>query len=638
KSNAGTGNLAKHLQKKHTDDIVLDGFETDNGIFVFSQEKFRKALIKWIVICDQPFTEPQQQSFVELVQSLNPNAELISDKTVRADIIATYEEMLGELKASLCKIPGKISISLDGWTSRNILPFLAIRRHWFDVDWNYHSILFDFSYIHVEDLLALLKVPHPEADDDADDRDLETEQSDSDNFSENELYDHEHAMYVALPPAHVESENESVAFTRTMSPKRRYVLRRAAKKVQLKNKINRRAAPKTCDTKTSKKCAKNVRRSQTSGINDNKSVNPTKNSAPTSPKRVKFRAAKNVRVNSENIKKNRWISGDFEKTTKFPNRAKDYDKYSSLSPTELFELFFTEYIWEHIQAETTKYALSVNCTDPKIDVSELKCFFGILIVSGYNVLPGKKFLWDCGSDMRNEFVSDSMRRERFITIMRFMHWADNSQMSLVDKVWKVRPVVDMLQTKFLENFVPTEHLNYDESMIKYYGRHSMKQLIRGKPIRFGYKVWCMNAENGYLISFEIYQGAGPKPNEAYNMLYGKCTAPLVKMLDNLPEKDLPYQIFTDNLFTSVNLMTSIRKRGYGVTGTVRKNRLPNDLTLPTKTEMDKKNRGSFESAICRDDGYMVVRWKDNAVVTMASTTYGVHPLSTALRYSKTEKK
>lgn len=355
-------------------------------------------------------------------------------------------------------------------------------------------------------------------------------------------------------------------------------------------------------------------------------------------KDANLRARKSIRNIKVNIKKNCWISGDFEKTTKFSKRTKDFGKYSSLSPTELFELFFTDEIWDHIQAETTKYALSINCADPKITKSELKCFFGILIVSGYNILPGKKFFWDCATDMRNEFVSDSMRRERFITIMKFMHWADNSQMSPEDKVWKIRPVIDMLQARFLENFVPTENLNYDESMIKYYGRHSLKQFIKGKPIRFGYKVWCLNAENGYLISFEIYQGAGPKPNQAYDKLYGKCTAPLVKMLDNLPEKDLPYQLFTDNLFTSVNLMKSLRERGYGVTGTVRQNRFPKDLPLPSKAEMEKKVRGSYASAISKDDGYIIVRWKDNAVVTMASTTYGVHPLSTASRYSKSEKK
>lgn len=115
---------------------------------VFSQDTFRKALIKWIVICDQPFTEPQQEAFVELIHTLNPNAQVISDKTVRADIIETYEEKFSELKDLLAQIPGKMSITLDGWTSRNVLPFLAIRGHWLDIDFNYHSILFDFSYIH----------------------------------------------------------------------------------------------------------------------------------------------------------------------------------------------------------------------------------------------------------------------------------------------------------------------------------------------------------------------------------------------------------------------------------------------------------------------------------------------------------
>lgn len=114
---------------------------------MFSQEKFRKALIKWIIISDQPFTEPQQETFVELIRTLNQNAQVISDKTVRADIVEIYEEKFEEVKGFLAQITGKVSISLDGWTSRNVLPFLAIRGHWLDTDFNYHSILFDFSYV-----------------------------------------------------------------------------------------------------------------------------------------------------------------------------------------------------------------------------------------------------------------------------------------------------------------------------------------------------------------------------------------------------------------------------------------------------------------------------------------------------------
>lgn len=43
-------------------------------------------------------------------------------------------------------------------------------------------------------------------------------------------------------------------------------------------------------------------------------------------------------------------------------------------------------------------------------------------------------------------------------------------------------------------------------MTKYYGLHNCKQFIRGKPIPFGYKMWCLNLADGYLINFNIYQG------------------------------------------------------------------------------------------------------------------------------------
>lgn len=148
-----------------------------------------------------------------------------------------------------------------------------------------------------------------------------------------------------------------------------------------------------------------------------------------------------------------WIDGDFEKTTKF--RQRGFDKYACLSVTDLFELFFTDEVWKHIQSESTKYALSLNCPDPKITISDLNSFFGILILSGYNKLPGKTFYWDSGEDVGNTFVQNSMRRDRFVSIMRFMHWADNSKMSETDKLWKIRPVADMIQEQFLKHFVPT---------------------------------------------------------------------------------------------------------------------------------------------------------------------------------------
>ena len=90
-----------------------------------------------------------------------------------------------------------------------------------------------------------------------------------------------------------------------------------------------------------------------------------------------------------------------------------------------------------------------------------------------------------------------------------MHCADNTQLNDTDKFTKLRPLLDLLKRRFLKHFNPTRDLSYDERMIKYYGEHGCKQFIRGKPIRLGYKAWCLNQANGYLVNLELYQGARP---------------------------------------------------------------------------------------------------------------------------------
>ena len=44
-------------------------------------------------------------------------------------------------------------------------------------------------------------------------------------------------------------------------------------------------------------------------------------------------------------------------------------------------------------------------------------------------------------------------------------------------------------------------------MVRYYGHHYMKQFIRGKPVRFGFKQWAICCgEAGCCFHFELYEG------------------------------------------------------------------------------------------------------------------------------------
>nr|CAH7717546.1 unnamed protein product [Callosobruchus chinensis] len=195
-----------------------------------------------------------------------------------------------------------------------------------------------------------------------------------------------------------------------------------------------------------------------------------------------------------------------------------------------------------------------------------------------------------------------------------------------------------VKQKFLKHFIPVEHLNFDESMIKYYGRHGCKQFIRGKPIRFGFKMWSLNTSDGYLVNCDVYQGKQPDSNEIYEQTFGKCSAPFVKMMDEISHLTYPYKFYFDNLFTSINLLDYLREKGYGGTGTLRENRLPKNCPIVTKKTMKKNERGSCASAIDRDHGIMFLRWTDNNVVTAGSTCHGVSPIGYVKRYCKSEKK
>ena len=48
-----------------------------------------------------------------------------------------------------------------------------------------------------------------------------------------------------------------------------------------------------------------------------------------------------------------------------------------------------------------------------------------------------------------------------------------------------------------------EGLSIDESIVPYHGRHSCKQFISAKPIRFGCKLWVLASVTGILIKLKF---------------------------------------------------------------------------------------------------------------------------------------
>ena len=102
------------------------------------------------------------------------------------------------------------------------------------------------------------------------------------------------------------------------------------------------------------------------------------------------------------------------------------------------------------------------------------------MLSGYVHAPSHRNYWEAEPDVRNHLVYESMRRDRFIQIKKYLRFADPSAVSREDKMWKLRPVLDHLRVCFMKFFQPSQQLSYDESMIEYFGSHGCKQYIQGK--------------------------------------------------------------------------------------------------------------------------------------------------------------
>ena len=253
----------------------------------------------------------------------------------------------------------------------------------------------------------------------------------------------------------------------------------------------------------------------------------------------------------------------------------NYSKYRDFSPREMFELFFDESLFDPIVEQSNLYCQSTNISAPPVTKDEIKFFFAILIVSGYAQLPSKALFWNSNDDLRNNAVYMAMRRNRFDHIMRILHFSDNIEINPDDKYTKLRPLISSLQQKFMLHFVSSQHIFHDEAMVEYFGKHSCKQAIRNKPIRFGYNVWCQNNPSGYLLSFDPYQGKTYSGNLEEEEKFGKCSATVLHLLRNYSNDkvNLPYTFYYDNLFTTLPFAHELLKRGYNSVGTIRQNRM-----------------------------------------------------------------
>ena len=236
---------------------------------------------------------------------------------------------------------------------------------------------------------------------------------------------------------------------------------------------------------------------------------------------------------------------------------------------------------------------------------EIESFLGLVIVMGINDLSNIKLYWSKDMVFHNTFISSIMSRDRFLEIFYNLHLANNSlkpkrESKDYSKIYKVKNFTEISRRNFQKNYNFGHFGTIDESRINFKGRSSIKQYLPLKPIKGGYKVWCLcDPITGYLFNYQIY--LGKEETSGKEIPLGERVVFDLISGHNFQGKYL----YFDNLFTSLRLLENLKLQNIKACGTIRPDRVGISSDFAKKNRMQ---RGDCQSIITSNS--IVLIWMD----------------------------
>ena len=288
------------------------------------------------------------------------------------------------------------------------------------------------------------------------------------------------------------------------------------------------------------------------------------------------------------------------------------------SPLDYFRLIFTDELLEKVVEETNRYAsqyLSANPLSPSaraklwknVDKDELMVFLGLVMLTGIFQKKGRfDSYWSKNKLICTPFFNECMPRNRFQIITSFLHFNDNARLpeNTEDKLYKVRPVYDVIVNRWRDLYNLGEHISIDEGMLKWRGRLGFRVYNKDKPIKYGIKSYILaDSSSHYCWNLSMYHRVQNTLKETVaTLLTPKCHF-------------LWHSLYMDNYYNSVAMSELLLTFNIHTVGTLRSNRgEPKEIRAPARL-----GRGDV---IARDNGKVVVlAWKDKRIVKAISTKH-----------------
>ncbi|XP_049774068.1 piggyBac transposable element-derived protein 4-like [Schistocerca cancellata] len=219
---------------------------------------------------------------------------------------------------------------------------------------------------------------------------------------------------------------------------------------------------------------------------------------------------------------------------------------------------------QQICFQTNLYAKLKNSAQwRELTVQELKAFLGMIIVMGIHQLPEAAIYWSSDPYLNVNAVSNVMTLARYKKIMENLHCNDNLFQPATndpgyDKLYKIRPLISALNKNCLKVYHPSTSLAVDESVVAFKGRTSLKQYMPMKPVKRGYKIWCLaDVNTGFISNFDVYTGKSAASRGEFKdcQMCERVVLELCKPFFNSNRT-----VVFDHLFSTFRLMKQLRKR------------------------------------------------------------------------------
>jgi hypothetical protein len=179
------------------------------------------------------------------------------------------------------------------------------------------------------------------------------------------------------------------------------------------------------------------------------------------------------------------------------------------TPYDFFKLFVDDLFVDKTVEASQLYAVRKNNTHlkPKLTHNNIRLTHAIMYMTGYLTPSNRRMYWEKREDTMNVMVKKAMSEVSFSNIIANTSFIMRTEPDPNDRYWKVRPLFDQLNSTAKKWVRHPEKVSIDEGMVKYFGPHPLKQFMRGKPHRFGYKVWILASSTGELLACQPYGGS-----------------------------------------------------------------------------------------------------------------------------------